>query len=374
MDQRPLFIHIGLQKTGTSYLQRIFWDSVPELASQGLSLVPGSKLAMFRLALDVRDRYNPEIDPPSVAHALERLPRLLEEAPGAALITQEALSAATRPQVERLLAATEGRDVRVIVTVRDLGRLIPSAWQQTLQGSRSQTLDEFARRLEASVGTNATPWRTMDVPTILARWNRFVPADRITVVTVPPSGSDPQLLLDRFCGVLGISADGLTVDERSRGNRGLRAEQAEVLRRVNALLPDEVKRRDVYGDLGKRYFAVQVLGGDEGTPIRLPAARQEWVTHISHEFIDAIKAGGYAVAGDLDDLLPQARHFATDDLEVPDEAVAGVATKALADMLVDRMHARAEAAAEPVQPAQPPAAEPAAPGWRARVARLRAAW
>ncbi|WP_182523992.1 hypothetical protein [Nocardioides dongkuii] len=356
MTARVLHLHIGLQKTGTSYLQRIFWDSVPELSRQGVDLVPGTKLGTFRLMLDVRGRFNPAIDPPSVGTSVERLPDQLRGAAGDALLSQESLATATSEQIERLLAATADREVRVIVTLRDLGRQIPSAWQQTLQTGKSEPLGRYVRRLRSTQGTDAKMWATMDAPAILERWRKHVPADQITVVTVPPGGSAPRLLLDRFCSVLGVSADELVVDPGARGNRSLRAEQAEVLRRVNRQLPPEFKRRNVYGDLGKRYFAVKVLGDDSGTKIQLPDDLYDWTSEVSQQHVAHIRDGGYRVVGDLDDLLPVRSDFSTEPVRVSHKAVAEVSTRVITQLLVDRMEDRNREAQRPVPAAPAPAA------------------
>lgn len=338
-----LFIHIGLQKTGTSYLQEIFWASQPQLADQGVELVPGSKLAMFRLMLNVRDRYNPEIDPPATAKALERLPQQLRTAAPTALITQESLSTATSEQIQRFLGAITDREVHVVVTLRDLGRQLPSAWQQTLQRGGSQPLRKWLRRIEDPT-SGAKGWAPLDVTTILSRWLEHVPAERLHVVTVPPSGSAPNLLLDRFCSVLGVDPGTLTVNPQSRANRGLRAEQAEVLRRVNAELPAEYKRRDLYGDVGKRYFAYQVLGDSKGTPIRLPASQFDWCSRVADGFIEHIRDVGCPVVGDLDDLRPLRSSFTDTAVKVPEAQVSAMATRALAAVLMERMRERQEAA------------------------------
>lgn len=363
MATRALYLHIGLQKTGTSYLQRTFWDSTDELARQGVDLVPGTKLGMFRLMLDVRGRFDPAIDPPSVGTSVERLPGQLRRAPGDALISQESLAAATPEQIERLLAAAADREVRVIVTLRDLGRQIPSAWQQTLQTGKSEPLGRYVRRLRRTNGTGARAWDNLDVPAILERWGAHVPADQVTVVTVPPSGSEPGLLLDRFCSVIGVDASTLHVESGSRRNRSLRAEQAEVLRRVNELLPPELKRRNVYGDVGKRYFAVKVLGSDSGTRIQLPDALYDWCAGVSREHVEHIRRGGYRVVGDLDDLLPLRSDFSSDPIRVSERDVAATASRAIAQLLTDRAEERKRASQQGGS-----AAGPLHP--RGRVARL----
>lgn len=341
MEAPRLFVHVGLQKTGTSFLQRILWDSEAGLARQDVEMVPGSKQAMFRLMLDVRGRFNAEIDPPAVTRAVERLPAELRRARRTAIISQESLATASPEQIARLLAATAGRETHVIVTLRDLGRQIPSAWQQSLQAGHSERLGRFVDRLEQTVGADSRHWQAMDAPAVLTRWAEQVPAERIHVVTVAPSGSEPTVLLDRFCSVVGLDPTTLTI-EATRRNRSLRAEQAEVLRRVNARLPPELTRRDVYGDIGKRYFAVQVLGDDQGTSIRLPAERREWCADLSERYIESIQAGGYQVVGDLADLRPHERDFASAGVKVSPQDVADVATRALATILADKASDRAE--------------------------------
>jgi hypothetical protein len=348
-----LYIHIGLQKTGTSFIQKVLWDSTDELLQQGVEMVPGSKIAMFRLMLDVRDRYNPDIDPASVSRSLKRLPDQLRRAQRTALISQESLATASAPQIERLLEATSGREVHVLVTLRDLGRQLPSAWQQTLQMGGSEPFPKYLRRLRDKEGVaGARIWAALDAPAILERWCRYVPAERITLVTVPPSGSDRLLLLRRYCEAVGITPDMLNIDESSRGNRSLRAEQAELLRRVNRQLPKDFKERHVYGDLGKRYFAVKILGDDDGTPIRLPIALYEWCAEVSQRNVENMRQAGYRVVGGLDELLPDPASFSVEQTRVSHRAVASVASRAIADMLVNRMQERATGSRQ--QGGQPP--------------------
>ena len=69
---RRLYVHIGLQKTGTTYLQAVMLGNRDRLAAQGLVLVPPTKKEAFQLMLLVRDRYQPGRDPAVVADALAR--------------------------------------------------------------------------------------------------------------------------------------------------------------------------------------------------------------------------------------------------------------------------------------------------------------
>lgn len=330
---RPLYLHIGLQKTGTSYLQGLFLGSQDVLREHGLDVHPGQRREAYWLMLDVRDRLRPH-NPPEARDVLRDLPEALRSAPGrAALLSEESFSPAEDHQVQRLLAACVDREVHLVVTVRDLARQIPSVWQQGLQSGRSITFEGYLARLRETQGTRAPIWWQKDLPAVLRRWGRHVPAERIHVVTVPPAGAERDLLLTRFCSVLGVDPGLLDQSAVGRANRGLRLEQAEVLRRVNAGIPDELKRRDVYGDVGKRGFSVSVLGGTEGRSIVLPRSQEAWCRELSQAYVEHLSSGGYDVVGDVSDLLPREESFAPDEQEVSEEQVAEAAVAALTTML-----------------------------------------
>lgn len=338
----PVYLHIGLQKTGTSYLQTIFWANEEELAAQGLDMLPGSRGESFQLMLDVRDRLQP-FDPPQARAILPSLTARLDAARGSrVLISEESFSPCTDEQIERLLGPLGGREVHAIVTCRDAARQIPSLWQQGLQSGRSIELADLLQRLRATEdaaarGRSRGVWRQVDLVAVLTRWARHIPPERIHVVTVPPAGAPHDELLSRFCRVLGVDPTRLDAEVAGRANRGLRLEQAEVLRRVNEHVPDELKRRDAYGNVGKRWLAVRILGGAEGRRILLPASEADWCEAVARRQVEHLRSGGYDVVGDADDLLPRPESFAPDEQLVTDEQVAAAATAALTAIVTERL-------------------------------------
>lgn len=358
---RPLYLHIGLQKTGTSYLQGLFLGNQEVLREHGLDVHPRQRREAYWLMLDVRDRLRPH-NPPQAREVLRGLPEALRSAPGrAALVSEESFSPAEDHQLRRLLDACSDREVHLVVTARDLARQIPSVWQQGLQSGRSITFPAYLARLHETQGTPAPIWWQKDLPAVLEKWGRHVPAERIHVVTVPPAGAEKDLLLRRFCSVLGVDPAHLDRSSVGRDNRGLRLEQAEVLRRVNAGIPDELKRRDVYGDVGKRGFSVAVLGGTEGRRILLPRSEAAWCQELSEAYVEHLRSGGYDVVGDVEDLLPREESFAPDEQEVTEEQVAQASVAALTTMVSRQLESHRE-----VKDRQLAALEP---GWRARVGR-----
>jgi len=338
---RRLYVHIGLPKTGTSFLQAALLHNREVLAEQGLDLVPPTKREAFELMLLVRDRYDPALDSASVQGSLDRFPTLLEKAPGSrALISQESLAAATPPQIRRFLDACGDRDVHVIVTVRDLARQLPSSWQQRLKSGGSLTYDEFLRQAKAleQRGVDRRPWRHLNVTEMLALWSEAVGPSRMHVVTLPPPGSAPSTLLERFCSLLDVDPDRM-VPEEKRVNTSLGRVQAELLRRVNGELPEELLPRQIYGGVGKRFFAAQVLAAQEARPIRVPAEFRGWCNEVAERQIKALDAAGYAVTGELADLRCPDEAFADDDDQPSHRDVEETAVKALAQILELRAEA-----------------------------------
>lgn len=336
-----LYLHVGFMKTGTSYLQSVFWGSLDALRAQGMDLVPGTPVATHRLMLDVTGRYQPGEDPPAVGRAVERLPALLTASTTPrALVTSETLVPADDQQIARLLAACKSHEVHLVLTVRDLARQIPSSWQQRLRMGSPETYDDFLARLRRTEGSPDEPgaWRQKDLVAALERWGRHVPRDRIHVVTVPPPECEPEELLRRFCSVLEVDHAPLRTDA-TRANEALGHVGAELLRRVNSRIDDRLKTRRLFGEIGKRYFALGVIGSGSGRKIKLPEEYAEWCRAVSEKYADHLRTG-YHVVGDPDDLLPVASACTSEPHLPTDAELAEAGADALAAVLTDRLEQR----------------------------------
>ena len=361
-DARRLYLHVGLQKTGTSYLQAALLRSHESLADQGLDLVPPTKRQCFELMVVVRDRYESRRDPVSDRNILERFTAQLDAAPGSrAVYSQESLAAASAPQIERLLAACGDREVHVVLTVRDLARQLPSSWQEDLKAGGTTALAAYLRRLRSleTAGLGRHPWIHLDPPMVLSRWADTLSPERVHVVTVPPPGSPTTLLLERFARVLEVDPTRFEPEDRP-SNSSLGLVQAEVLRRVNAELPEEVHRRFIYSEVVKRSFGSRVLGPQESRKILVPSQYRSWCDDVAARQIAELDAAGYRVEGSLDELVCTDSAFADDFRRPSEREVAASSVTALATMLVARGEAVAEgrtgrigaAPADPVTPAR----------------------
>jgi hypothetical protein len=334
---RRCYLHVGLPKTGTSYLQSILWRSPAALADQDLQMLPHSEPATFEMMLALRGQLDPAMDPPA---AFEAFDRFREEASRAtctrALVSQELLGAAKQGQISTLLEALDPFEVHVIVTVRGLAGFAPSAWQQHVKARGVKTFHEYLEDL-AGMGSGK-PAASYDVHGVLDRWGAQVPPERMHVVTVPKRGTSERVLLERFCSVVHVDPDALDTRAPS-ANTSLGLVQAELLRRVNLALGDRLPhRRAGYREQGKRFLAGEVLHPQPGEPARVPKQLADWCAEASRGLVARLERSGYDLVGDLQDLVPDEADFADDDQTVCDAELLEAATHALATIL-DKRHA-----------------------------------
>lgn len=330
---RRCYLHVGLPKTGTSFLQDVLWSNQGPLAEQGLVLLPARRVDHFHLALAVRGLIR-EYDDPRASTVLERL-GAEARAVGAqrVLISQEALAPTTPEEAAPLLALLSDFEVHVVVTARDLARQLPSAWQQRIQARATYTYAEFLDDVVARAPVADDLWRNQDLGRVLANWGAVLPPERLHVVTSPHSrGSGSESLLDRFCSVLGVDPGALDVAQAT-SNRSLGHAQADLLRRVNLALGDRLPSpRQGYGPLAKEYLAQQVLQRQDGAVLRVPDELRPWCESTAQEWIQQIREAGLDVVGDEADLRPADGSFGTVTQPEPAE-VLDVAARALADVL-----------------------------------------
>ncbi|HET8560442.1 MAG TPA: hypothetical protein VFL69_08000 [Marmoricola sp.] len=301
---RRVYLHVGAPKTGTTYLQARLFANVASLARHGF-LVPhepwwsGRGELHFRAALDLLDE--DWGGPPGHARgAWEHVARQVRRHHGPAVITHELLAPAPAELVARVMADVGDAEVHIVYTARDPARLLPSAWQEAVKQGRAMRFAKFLRRARAGRLWFA---RAFDMPSVLGTWGAGLPPDRIHVVTVPRSGSDPDLLWHRFCAALDIDP-AWAPEVPKRRNESLGIAETQVLRLLNRRLEQRGDHR--YRHVVKDLIAQQALARRASLPVRLPPDQHEWVAGLASGWIDWAKDAGVHVIGDLDDLRPQA--------------------------------------------------------------------
>ncbi len=328
-------LHIGAPKSGTTYLQSVLFASKDALRAQGV-LVPGDGVADYSRA--AKAMRTPRLGDGPAGRTWRALLAEVADWPGTALLSSEWFCLTPSGLVARTVEQLAPARVEVVYTARAPVEQVPAAWQETLKLAASLDLEEFVASLE--VDGERWSWWSLDAARVLGRWVPAVPAGDVTVVTVPRTRADPDLLLARFARAVGF--DPAVCDTRlPSANESMAVEVAVLARR----LAPEIARGIDFTDAPwtdrhrwlRRLLGHEVLVPRPGHPIALPPGVEQRLLERAVAVRAALERGGYRVEGDLDDLLgPTRRPGARTPAEVPDADVLDVAVAVIVDLL-DRL-------------------------------------
>ena len=316
-----IMLHIGAHKTGTTSLQAALFAASKDLEEQGV----------INLVADGDDTANP------AARAVQRLPSsgstgapvaynvwttLVDQAKAhpqhLVSISAEAF-AVSEPLVIKTIVNDLGIDrLQVVITLRPLGKILPSQWQQDLHGAWvNQKFEEWLREILRDVrpmkqiGPLQVPhqfWIRHRHDALLQRWIDAVGSDRITLVV----GDDQRKssLLEHFEDLLSLREGTLSSVAVER-NQSMTLPEMQIMQRYGELLESS--------ELGKlivarsRYHkALRILRkirSENTSDARLVIP--EWsfvrISEIQREMVEHMQASGVSVIGTLNQLnwLPQ---------------------------------------------------------------------
>ncbi len=385
MAPATVYLHIGSPKTGTTYIQDVLWANREALEADGV-LLPGSyRYARVQAA---RDLLKWEAGDEELPQTWRKLAGEVNRWPGrSAIISQEFLCWASADQIEAIVQSFPKSRVEIVLTTRDLARLLPAQWQTAMRQRNTWTLDEYADSV-AGFGDGKQAkmaprrfWRRQDYGPILQRWVDAVGLTQVRVVTLPPSGGDPAELWNRFCRACHIDRE--TTEPGGASHESLGAVSAELMRRLNAHptideMPMRTYHQSVNGALTRR-----VLGKRRSLEpgLALPDGHFAWAERESARVIADIKALDVEVIGDLEDLRPlPAKNPPVAPEKLPTEDLLAAALDGLAGLAAEHadLMKKLNKAEDKSQRRAKKVAAPVKRGFLSRVrsglARLRAAW
>jgi hypothetical protein len=229
------FLHLGLPKTATTYLQTILWGQRDAVAAQGLLLPGRERRDHLWVSRVVREEPERKRRPEREHEAMARVLSDVAAWDGDVLVSHEFFAAASAAQAQAFveqLAAT-GREVHVVLTAREPLGLFTASWQESLKNRSTTALRDYGRS-ESQSPQDIWDWRTLDLSLVLERWLEAVPADRTHVLPLDRS-ADREEIWRRFAGVVGLDPTAVDVSG-SFPNESMGVVEAELLRRVNAHL------------------------------------------------------------------------------------------------------------------------------------------
>lgn len=338
---KRVFVHIGTMKSGTTYLQSWLDRNEQRLADQGLFWNRSDR--NFRATDDL---FHSRKIRPGLDGAWPTLKARLDSHPGDALISNELLAAIAPKKAARLVAELRPAEVHLMVTARDLVKVVPSQWQTAMRNRSTVTWAQYVDDIctdKARVDSyHKWFWNRQDIAGIVKTWSKLVPLDRFSIITVPPSGTPPTVLGDRFLSVLSVEGTGF--EAASMANASLGAHSGELLRRLNAEITDFDWPHHQWAV--KNGLARRVLEGRAKSEpkIGLTQSQHDEVRVAAVAMVERLRGMNLTVVGSLDDLIPGSEAYgdptdpgdATDGelLEAAIDGLAGMG-KLLADQRID---------------------------------------
>ena len=295
-------LHIGAFKTGTSFIQTVLMNSRSTLSELGV-LWPGRDwVEVVQGVQGLRGHKNTPYD---------RWTQLVDEIDAfegeSVVMSMEFLSLAKPDAIRKAIESLSKHRVRVMLTMRDIGRAIPAQWQESVQNGYSWTYDDYLSGVTqhkprlSRAGQHF--WVKQDPVKILTAWGECVPAKDLLLVTVPAQGAPSSLLWERFCEAAGLPP--ASFDATIRVNESLGADSAEVMRYVMARA-DEANVDAATRKAMKKVLAKQVFSSRKSSEptLLLPTQHQEWAVKRSERMVKELEELGPTVVGDLSDLIP----------------------------------------------------------------------
>ncbi len=334
-----LYFHIGLPKSGSTYLQSALGNHREALKDQGFVYPYVRQEGMFLAAVEmVGSAARWGQDPDDIAGTFAHLLRRGRRIGGTVVLSHEIFGSARPARIEAMQELLEGFEVHLVVTVRDLGRTATAEWQEQVKNGEPHTFAEFTELLLADLPDDPAQadrfWRSQNLGHLLRRWSAVAPPERTHVVPCPPSGAPPGLLWERFADAIGLPVDIVDLDRLPRSNESLGAAQVALLRDVLVQVADRLPQ-PWHSRIAKRWFAQTLLTRGRSSRPVTPGDLAERLTPISRHWMDTLVREGYRVHGELDDLLPVPAPPGTRHPDDVDElAKLDALPEVLAEMLV----------------------------------------
>ena len=329
---RRVFLHIGLPKTGTTYLQQVVWTNRDKLRADGLFLPGFGHREHLWAALDLQERPRLERRHKKAPGAWQRLVAEALGQPADALLTHEFLCGASAEQAARAVADFADAEVHLVVTARDAASVISAGWQESVKNGSTVDLDSVMDGKAA--GGPEFSMRTWDLAGVLERWTPHVPAERVHVLMMPGRGAPRDLHWRHFAETLGVDPDAYDVPDEAV-NAALGIVQIETLRLVNRHLPPySAHDRGVWI---RGYLAEDLLARQPRERGGLPEKYAARFAALDRTAAALIADRGFHVLGDLSVLAGDTPATAEgrEPQSVSPEEILESASRLVADIVAD---------------------------------------
>ena len=199
-----LILHIGLMKTGTTYIQNILSENRKVIKKNGW-IYPGDLLNQQHAFYNILKSEISWIQKNYVANQArgEALIKLISEPSSNMIVSSEALSSVSQTGVDILFKSIKTGfsldNVHVIVTARSISKLIPSFWQQALKTGTTENLEEYTERFISGYwDPNTANHRIHNIHYCLSTWSTYINPKNMHLVIVPDKENTKETLWETF--------------------------------------------------------------------------------------------------------------------------------------------------------------------------------
>jgi hypothetical protein len=238
--------------------------------------------------------------------------------------------------VETVEALGGSRKVTVVVTLRNLGKLLPSSWQQYLKYGLTTEYEKWLEDVFANPGASKmspTFWRRHDHAAVLMRWSQAVGAQNVNVLVLEDVDRSAQF--HAFAQMLGIPEEILVSRMDLTSNRSMTAAEAELLVRLNKRVKKQMQWTD-YVQLVRRGVALRMVEGRQPDAQEPRLITPEWALDAAAEqgaaAVATIKQLGVNIYGNLNALAARVPS-STVPSEPPTDIPLDAAVEALAAVI-----------------------------------------
>jgi len=312
IPQGTRLVHIGPAKTGTTTLQSAFHHNRNALSLHGVRYA-GPWLNVRPAVRGVSEIAGKRrMTPGSEQRDAANWQRLVADVTGAGrqrvVISSEAFAHCTPTEINTILDSFGQDKSHVVITMRPLGDMLASAWQQSIQDGNVMPYEEWLRGvlIDDPDGTTITPgfWRRTRIDRLAEQWGAPIGVDRVTIVSLAEQKRD--FLLRTFEQMTGLP-EGVLVPDPRESNLSMPYHVAEVFRWFNEFYRKQgLWNAAEHGRLVENGAMKLLKGAGPDAVEKYPFVLPEWAVDRSAEIMGQMNARlrelGVNVVGDLDAL------------------------------------------------------------------------
>jgi len=330
LKRGSILLHIGVHKTGTTAIQDALSHARPELSQWDVQY-PGNAQAHRRVASSAMNRrlgWQVGGAPAPEPAVWENFVKNAHAFQGITVCSSEFFAESDDATAGEIVERIGKGNVHVIITLRNLGKILPSAWQQILKSGYENGYVHWLKNALTEVENEPKTevfWARHRHDIVVERWAKLVGSDRVTVVVVDDSNRDG--IYHDFENLLGLPKDALLKQRKHTMNRSMTTAESELLRRLNEVVGGS-KGWKTYGNAVHDGLIKGMVEGrtpDANEPkLQTPQWALDIAARYAATYVAAIKASGVNVMGDVE-LLGSHLKGPT---EVNDNAVNAIALDA----------------------------------------------